>query len=139
MNEPIKGSCLCGAVVYEIVPPFKAFRYCHCPRCRKHTGSAHASNLFVAPEQFTWIAGEKEFSRFDLPEAKRFARCFCRTCGSPVPSLSRDGTYVVIPAGSLDDDPQIIPEHSIYWDARAKWYKVVDHIPMFSELPSKPA
>lgn len=139
MSKPIKGSCLCGAVVYEIVAPFKAFRYCHCPRCRKHTGSAHASNLFVVPTQFKWMTGEQGISRFDLPEAERFARCFCQQCGSPVPSLSRDGTYVVVPAGSLDDDPQAVPEHSIYWEARAPWYRGVNDIPCFAKLPPKPS
>ena len=136
-KKGIQGSCLCGAVRYEVTPPYQMFRYCHCPRCRKHTGSAHACNLFVQPEQLKWLAGEQDVTRFDLPEAKRFARCFCNTCGSPVPFRSRDGTVTVIPAGSLDDDPGVLPTESSFWDARAPWYRLVDDLPKHAGYPPK--
>jgi len=42
---------------------------------------------------------------------------------------------VVIPAGSLDDDPHILPECSIFWDFRAPWFKDFDDIPKFAEYP----
>lgn len=134
-SKVVKGSCLCGEVSYEITPPFKSFRYCHCPRCRKHTGSAHASNLFVAPDHYRWVKGEDVVSQFNLPDARSFARCFCTKCGSPVPHHSRRGNYVVVPAGSLDDDPHILPECSIFWDFRAPWFKDFDDIPKFAEYP----
>lgn len=40
------GSCLCGEVTFEIEGDFEDFYLCHCERCRKDTGSAHAANLF---------------------------------------------------------------------------------------------
>jgi hypothetical protein len=137
-NDPNQGSCLCGAVKYEVSPPFLMFRYCHCPRCRKHTGSAHAANLFVASDQLKWLSGEDAVTRYDLPEAKRFARNFCNTCGSPVPFISRDGTQAVIPAGSLDDDPGILPTGSIFWDDRAPWYQCVEEMPRHAGYPPTP-
>lgn len=76
-QEVLKASCLCGAVRFEIAPPFSGFRYCHCSRCRKATGSAHAANIFLPQTQLTWLAGESLIKRFDLPGAKRFAVCFC--------------------------------------------------------------
>jgi len=63
------GSCLCGAVRFEIAPPSVAFRYCHCSRCQKVTGAAHAANLFVPMGQFKWLAGESLAKRFNLPGA----------------------------------------------------------------------
>ncbi len=44
MPEPkvVAGSCLCGRVQYEATGPFPTFRYCHCERCQKSTGSAHS-------------------------------------------------------------------------------------------------
>jgi hypothetical protein len=76
-QESLAGSCLCGGVRFEIKPPLAAFRYCHCSRCRKATGTAHAANIFVPATQFTWLAGETQTRKFDLPGAKRFAVCFC--------------------------------------------------------------
>jgi hypothetical protein len=133
--KTLKGSCLCSTVTYEIQPPFLFFRYCHCPRCRKATGSAHVANLFLAPDQFRWVSGTDCVVRYDLPEARSFGTCFCRTCGSPLPRLSRDGARLAVPAGSLDDDPQVRPEHSIFWDFRAPWYKEPGDIPKYRGYP----
>ena len=36
----IRGSCLCGAVSYEITGSFKVIGHCHCSTCRKSHGAA---------------------------------------------------------------------------------------------------
>jgi hypothetical protein len=134
MNKPIKGSCLCQAVSYQFQGPEYVFQYCHCSRCRKFTGSAHASNIIVDPEQFEWLSGEDQVGRFEHPEAKHFATCFCKTCGSSLPWLAQSGAAVIIPAGTLDDDPEIKPSQNIYWKDRAPWRAAVDALPQHDEL-----
>ncbi len=131
----VSGGCLCGKVAYELSLPFQIFRYCHCRRCRKATGTAHAANIFVSPAQLRWLSGEDATVRYDLPEAERFATCFCTTCGSPVPRLIGDGSRVLVPAGSLDDDPGALPDCSIFWESRAPWYRETQELPKHSEYP----
>lgn len=133
----MKGSCLCGKVSYEVEPPFKLFQYCHCTRCRKITGSAHASNLFVAPSQFHWVSGEELVSRFELSEAKYFASSFCRCCGSALPWQAKGVANLVIPAGSLDEDPKLRPKHNIYVSEKACWYTAPDSLPEYETLPPR--
>ena len=133
----MKGSCLCGTVRYEIVPPFKIFQYCHCSRCRKFTGSAHAANIFVSPTQFEWLAGQDQLRRFDHPEAKYFATCFCNTCGSSLPWPVQGGRNIVVPAGTLDEDPEIQPQQNIFWASKAPWFNSCCDLPKFSEFPKK--
>ena len=36
----IRGGCLCGGVRYELRAPFRRANFCHCTRCRKHSGAA---------------------------------------------------------------------------------------------------
>jgi hypothetical protein len=127
--RPIPGSCLCGEVSYEFNPDIIKFKYCFCPRCQKVTGSGHAANIFVKPYNLKWIKGESNIKRFDLPDAKSFATAFCRTCGSPVPHLTRNGSEYVIPAGSLDEDPGVKPQGVIYRDHQAYWYIDPDQLP----------
>jgi hypothetical protein len=133
----MKGSCLCGGVTYEVEPPFKLFQYCHCTRCQKFTGSAHASNLFVAPEQFAWLTGAELVSRYEHPEAKYFATCFCQRCGSSLPWEAQGGGNRVIPAGTLDDEPDIPPRNNIYWGSRAPWYQETGTMTKFDCLPAR--
>ncbi len=134
-NGNLRGSCLCGRVTYEVRPPFSKFAHCHCQRCRKATGAAHASNLYLSPGQLTWRTGEGAIRRFDLPSAASFARWFCSECGGPVPRLSRSGKTVVVPAGSLDDHPAEMPKARIFCDSEAPWACGADDLPRHSEYP----
>ena len=131
----VKGSCLCGSVRFEIRPPVSGFRYCHCGRCRKATGSAHAANIFLPESQFRWLAGESLIKRFNLPGAKRFAVCFCTQCGSRVPHKIPITGNVLIPAGLLESDPGVRPDSNIFWGSRAKWCPETAEIPKFDEYP----
>lgn len=130
-QEPVKGSCVCGAVRYEATGPWMAFQYCHCSRCRKASGAAHAANLFVPSERFTWLEGEAHVKRFDLPDAKYWSHTFCDTCGSALPWQSRTGKAFIIPAGTLDEDPGERPARNIYVGSRAPWYVHASGLPEF--------
>ena len=134
-DDAIKGSCLCGSVQFAVTPPFSVFRYCHCSRCRKASGSAHAANLFVPRAQFRWLKGESAVKRYDLRESQRFSVWFCGECGTRVPHDVRTRDDVLIPAGVLDADPQMRPENSIFWDSKAPWYVEPGEMPRFSEYP----
>ncbi|MEH6628900.1 MAG: GFA family protein [Motiliproteus sp.] len=131
------GSCLCGAVKYQLQGAASVFQYCHCSRCRKVTGSAHASNMFVAPEQFSWLQGESLVQRFEPQDSRHFATCFCQQCGSNLPWMNKGGTLVIIPAGTLDEDPQVRPSQNIFWDSRAPWYQGSDSLTTFGALPKR--
>ena len=120
-DQALRGSCLCKAVHYEIRPPFLRFRHCYCSRCRKATGGVRATNIAVVVDQFRWISGEELISRYDLPEAKSFARQICTRCNCPVPHKSRDGQRFLIPAGTLDDVPSEKPSAHGHWSSRVSW------------------
>ena len=123
MSEPetIPGGCLCGKVSFEIQNDFKLFQLCHCSQCQKMSGSAHASNLFAKPDNLTWLSGEESIHRYDM-EDRKFTNAFCKDCGSRVPFLSRNGSIVCVPAGSLNGVPKIAPQANIFWPERAAWY-----------------
>ncbi len=131
------GSCLCGEVHYEITGSLGIFQYCHCSRCRKFTGSAHAANIIVAPNQFKWIKGEEYLGRFEVAEAKHFATSFCNKCGSSLPWKSKSEKSVIIPAGTLDDDPEIRPFQNIFYESKADWYVEASELIKHKELPIK--
>jgi hypothetical protein len=120
-NDVLRGGCLCGAVTYEVRKPHLRFAHCYCGRCRKATGSSHATNLYVEPAQFSWCTGEKSTRRFDLHSAASFATTYCASCGGPLPHFTRSGKEVVVPAGTLDSMPDIKPQANIFWASRAKW------------------
>lgn len=131
----IKGSCLCGAVQYEITGDPKRFYHCHCQRCRKATGTGHATNIMVKAESLKWLKGEELLKRYDVPEAERFYNYFCTQCGSPMPREVPELGMVLIAAGSIDNELSIKPEGRIFWDSRAEWSCAGDGLAVFPEYP----
>lgn len=137
IQSAVKGSCLCGEVEYEFVDGVRTFQYCHCSRCRKFTGSAHAANIIVTPDSFRWTKGEEFVGRYEVPEATYHATAFCKKCGSSLPWQNKTGSAVIIPAGTLDDDPGVRPRQNIFFASRAPWYEDASSLPKYDELPKR--
>lgn len=130
----LTGRCLCGAVQYEATGAPKRFVHCHCERCRRATGTGHATNLLLSPGRVDWKGTEENVKRFKLPEAERFGTAFCTTCGGQLPRIGKD--LVVIPAGSLETVPDIQPQGRIFWSSRAEWSCSGDELPSYAEYPT---
>ena len=132
----INGSCLCGKVASVIKGPFNKFYQCYCDRCQKKTGSAFAALMFTAPDKIKWLSGQDLIKRFDLPNAERFSNCFCTQCGSQVHYLSRDGAFLVVPAGYVSGDPEIRPSANIFWNERPCWFDEGKSADTFATYPT---
>ena len=125
----VRGSCLCGAVAYELSGEGLMARHCHCSRCRKARGAAHASNLFAPLDGLRFTRGEDRLASYKVPEAERFTQVFCRTCGSPLPCPQPARGAAVVPMGSLDGDPGVRPSRHIFVASKAPWYAIADDLP----------
>lgn len=129
----IHGSCLCGQVRFELASPAQFINHCHCSMCRKAHGAAFGSFLHADGASFRWIAGESYVKNY--PSSPGNVRAFCTVCGSNLPVLENEGAHVIIPAGSLDDDPKARPIVHIHTASQAPWYKITDDLPQFPEFP----
>ena len=132
-SSPLTGRCLCGAVRYEIVGEAQRFYHCHCRRCRKATGTGHASNLILQPATLRWLSGSEHVRSFKVPDAERFTNQFCGICGGRLPRQPPGTDRVVLPAGSLDVDPPIAPQAHIFMGSRAAWSCAGDGLPEYPE------
>jgi len=134
-NLNLSGSCLCGSIAYEITGTSRAFFHCHCSRCRKASGTGHASNIILTPETVKWTAGEHLLKSYKVPEAKRFTTSFCSNCGSSMPRVAPDNSIAVVPAGTLDEDPGVRPQARIMGGSRAAWSCDGGELPDFDTYP----
>lgn len=130
----VTGSCLCESVAFECENSFTQLHLCHCIQCQKVTGSAHASNLFIAPNKIKWLKGESLIKRYDVPN-RSISSAFCTECGCGVPYLSGSGNALVVPAGCLDGTPNIEAQDNIFCDEKAKWYDKAINAQKFPKLP----
>ena len=128
-----KGSCLCGTVKFEVRGDFESFYLCHCKYCQKDTGSAHAANLFSQSAELSWLAGAEAVTSFTLP-GTRHHKSFCKFCGSALPSVQL-ANLVVVPAGSLDTEVDVLPNAHIFTSSSSPWSDALGDVPKFKELP----
>ena len=131
----LAGSCLCGAVTFELDRQPDRIMNCHCTRCRKSRGAAHATNLFIDGSAFRFVTGEDHVQTYRLPDAERFGTSFCRTCGSQTPSRWSGLSGALIPAGAMDDDLEGMPHAHIFVGNKAPWFEIADDLPQFEARP----
>jgi hypothetical protein len=133
-----RGSCLCGAVRYVIDGLPLRCHNCHCSRCRKARSALYATNLFTAIDGVRFTHGEDLVTSHKVPEAAFFGQDFCRICGSPMPRFDRERGLVIVPMGSLDDDPGARPTRHIFVGSKAPWWTIpADGLPQFVERPTE--
>lgn len=120
MNPKLTGGCLCGAVEFSVQDEFKAFYQCHCKQCQKLTGTAFASNIFTAPQNIEWLKGKDNITEYEHP-TRGFSSSFCAACGSNLPFVNKAKTTLIVPAGSLNELPDLQPQANIFRSEEACW------------------
>jgi hypothetical protein len=134
MVQQLSGSCQCGTVSFLVSGEVQGFFLCHCSRCRKDTGSAHAANMFVTEAAIEWLSGADSVRTFRIPDT-RHARSFCMACGSALPRAHAGGPGVVVPAGSIDSPLGLRPTAHIFAASRADWDDHLEEVPRFDGPP----
>ena len=132
----IRGSCLCGAVKFEIDRATGPFELCHCNRCRKTSGSAFVAGVGVRTEDFRLLSGHDLIVSYEAPIADHppaYRTTFCRRCGSPVPDPLPTESEFEIAAGTLDDDPGIRPDKHIFVEFVPAWNEIHDELPQLDK------
>ena len=124
-QEVHKGSCLCGAVKFEVAASLPGPDACHCTQCRKTSGHFFAST--DAPRTAVTIHGAEHVTWFRSSEKVR--RGFCSTCGS---SLFWDPIYrdwIGIAMGAFDGPTDTRLRIHIFVADKGDYYDIVDGLP----------
>lgn len=123
-----RGSCLCGAVQYEIAGRPQAITHCHCSMCRKAHGAAFASYAEFESRGLRFTAGEQLISRYRSSEASQ--RSFCSRCGSNLLFESDEApNRVYVAVGGVDSELQLRPSSHIFVGSKAPWFDITDDLP----------
>ncbi len=128
----IRGSCLCGAVRYEVEGAFVEAHHCHCGKCRKQHGAAFATYAACKQRELR-VTGEEHVAMFaSTPEVKRK---FCRMCGSSLFFTHEAAPKLVwVAMGTLDD--REVAEGELpaadahcFVGSKARWWTIADGLP----------
>jgi len=120
-----KGSCLCGAVRFEVTGDLPPPDACHCTQCRKHSGHYFASTD-VARSALT-IEGAENITWFHSSEKVR--RGFCTTCGSSLfwDPVHKDWTGIAM--GAFEKPTGTRLSVHIFTADKGDYYEIADGLP----------
>jgi hypothetical protein len=123
-----RGSCLCGAVRFEVTGELHPPDACHCTRCRKHSGHFFVST--DVPRAAVTIHGADRLTWFHSSEKAR--RGFCATCGSslfwdPVDQAKHD--WIGIAMGAFESPTNTCVRIHIHVADKGDYYEIADGLP----------
>lgn len=122
MNLEREGGCLCGAVRFKARLTGTNFGVCHCPTCRKWTGSALLG--ITVPEANVEWSGVEHIAR--RKSSDRAERAWCAECGSPLWFRLTDAdpgaAALELPVGSFDDANGLTMTNENFIDAKPDSY-----------------
>jgi hypothetical protein len=135
MDQPIRGSCMCGGIRFEITGPPLWLSWCHCTRCRKVGGMA---NVSIRAEHFRWTSGAELVRRYEPEPPYHLVRCFCSVCGSYLGEPETSDKGFPIAATALDDDPGVRAILHEFVSDKPAWYEILDDLPQYAREPVFP-
>jgi hypothetical protein len=131
--DKLRGSCLCGAIQYEVPDNLLYAAYCHCSECRRFSGSAFSALGGLPREQLQINSGQDRIKYFRKTEASNMA--FCETCGSSLFTEKPLKGLIHLRLGTLMDSPSLIPQAHVLVGSKAPWFQITDKLPQFEGLP----
>ncbi|WP_193188282.1 GFA family protein [Nisaea sediminum] len=97
----LKGSCQCGAVIYEVDATPIDIYVCHCTECRKQSSSAFGISVIVPAEAMRIVEGKTRIWTRPTASGGEILCLFCETCGSRISHADPAEDVVSIKGGSL--------------------------------------
>jgi hypothetical protein len=125
VTEPIAGSCLCGAVRFEVTEPFITVSACHCTSCKKISGGTGTVSGRARSDWIRILAGEELLRTYQPDEGS--AKTFCSRCGSNLfgggwPASENSSVRL----SAIDSPFDRKPEMHIYVRSVAAWETLPD-------------
>jgi len=114
------GSCLCGAVKFEITGPLRPVIACHCLQCRKQTGTYMSAT--ATKDEYLKLTETRGLKWYRSSADAR--RGFCGECGSVLFWKGDGRDYTAIAAGSIDGSPGVPLEGHIFCESAGDYYEI---------------
>jgi hypothetical protein len=126
-SETVSGSCLCGAVRFEVRLPALFCAHCHCSICRRAHGAGYVTWVGVPTGSFALLAGEDHLARYRSSD--HGTRSFCKVCGSSLFFTSAHDDRIDVVLANLQGEADLRPQFHAFFEDRAVWVEVNDGLP----------
>ena len=120
-----KGSCLCGAVSFEVAGELPPPDACHCTMCRKTSGHYYAGTD-VLKDALT-VTGSENVTWYQ--SSKKVRRGFCSTCGSSLFFDPPHRDWIGVSMGAFEKPTDTKLAIHIFVADKGDYYEIADGLP----------
>ena len=119
------GSCLCGAVTYQVTGPLEEVLLCHCSECRRWHG--HVSATAATRKEKLELLEQRGLRWIQSPRSDAGARRgFCGECGSSLFWDAPELETISIAAGTLNGPTGLQVASHWYVSQAGDYYEIPD-------------
>lgn len=120
-----QGSCLCGAVAWEIGSEIDSTSNCWCHMCQKQHAAAFAPYANIASSRFGYTRGEGKVVRFR--SSTNVERTFCGMCGSNLTwQQDEHKDRIGVTLGTFDTPYEGVVTRQLHIESRPGWLPGID-------------
>jgi len=135
IQYPIKGSCQCGNVTYELLAPPLMVAACHCKECQKLSTSAFSITAMVNTDSVKFKGPMKDWSR-NSDSGNISAAKFCAGCGNRLYHFNpNEPDKIKLKPSNLSDTRIINPTIHVWVSEKQDWYQIPDGVKAFDKQP----
>lgn len=135
IEYPIKGSCQCGQVSYELLEPPQMVVACHCKECQKLSTSAFSITAMVDAKSVVFSGEMKHWQR-PADSGNTNAAKFCPTCGNRIYHYNPDEPgKIKLKPSNLSDTRLIHPVAHVWVSEKQDWFEIPVGVKVFDKQP----
>ncbi len=121
-----RGSCLCGAIRFEVEGSLPAPDACHCTKCRKFSGHYFVSS--DVPRSALKIEGDVTW----FHSSEKVRRGFCPTCGASLffdPIDQAKHAWIGVAMGAFERPTETKVAIHVFVADKGDYYEITDGLP----------
>jgi len=135
INYPIKGSCQCGEVTYELFEAPLMVAACHCKECQKLSTSAFSITAMVNTQSVKFQGPLSDWSRVAESGNVNGAK-FCPSCGNRIYHYNpEEPSKLKLKPSNLSDTRIINPTMHIWVSEKQDWFQIPEGAKVFDKQP----
>lgn len=123
VSRSVTGSCLCGAVSFELKLPSLWCGHCHCSQCRRAHGAGYVTWVGFEGDQFLLKSGGEDLQWFESSPGAR--RGFCSKCGSSMLfEAERWPGEIHVTLGNIEGPVDRKPTGNAFFETHVDWMPI---------------
>ena len=129
-----QGGCSCKATRYTLTEEPMFTHVCHCSICKRHTGTAFVTHIFIEIAYLEVTEGRVEAYAGQTGSGSEHWVYRCPDCLSALYSHYAGNDEIALVKGGTLDDPASLPPGAHLWaENKVPWIEIPDGVPAFDQ------